>query len=307
MPGPMKRVGNNMMALPILDYVDGYGFTLGGRFSFVNVLGKQGQVILPLTWGGNRQAAVELDKTLAGSAVRRIRGGAGVFSRTNPAFEPRDFRQTIWADAASASWKSLSVGAGAAWSDVSFGNLHDQIATYGARVMFDTRTNPVFPRNAVCASSGWSVLAVRNGAAINRYRLEARGYVGLIGSTVLAVRALSDTADGILPDYEKALLGGAESLRGFAAGSFVGDNLAAASIELRIPLHSPMNLGQSGLTVFGDAGRAYDHGIRLSDATAHYGAGIGWYLRAPLVQFGIDVAHGGTSGTRAHVTAGLRF
>ena len=307
MPGPMKRLGNTIMALPVLDYVDGYGFTVGGRISFVNVLGKEGHIILPLTWGGSRQAAVEVDKSFAGGAVRRLRGGAGLFSRTNPAFEPRDFRETIWADATSPSRKFLSVGGGTAWSHVSFGGVDDQITTYGARLVLDTRTNPVFPRNAVYASAGWSVLNIQNGPAITRYRFEARGYVGLIGSTVLSVRALSDTADRVLPDYEKALLGGVDTLRGFRAGSFVGDNLAAASLELRIPLRSPMSVGQSGLTVFADAGAAYDHGVRLSDATAHYGAGVGWYFRAPLIQFGIDVAHGSGGGTRAHVTAGLRF
>jgi outer membrane protein assembly factor BamA len=287
--------------------VDGYGFTEGGRFSFVNVLGKEGHIILPLTWGGTRQAAVELDKSISGGPVRLIRGGAGLFSRTNPAFEPRDFRKTIWADATSPSWMFLSVGGGAAWSDVSFGSLHDQITTYGARVSLDTRANPSFPRNAIYASAGWSVLDLQHGSAVTRYRLEARGYIGLIGSTVLSVRALSETADRPLPDYEEALLGGIDTLRGFRAGSFVGDNLAAASVELRIPLHSPMDLGQSGVTVFADAGKAYDAGIRLQDAKTHYGVGVGWYVRAPLIQLGIDVAHGLDSGTRAHVTAGLRF
>ena len=124
---------------------------------------------------------------------------------------------------------------------------------------------------------------------------------------MLAVRALSETADHPLPLYEKALLGGSETLRGFRAGSFTGDNQFAASVELRVPLNSPMHMGESGFTVFGDTGRTYDAGARLSDATPHYGVGVGWYLRAPLVQLGIDVAHGSGSGMRAHVTAGLRF
>jgi len=306
-PSPLRKLGDSVMLLPTLDWVDGYGLTYGGRISFVQVLGKQGLIAVPLTWGGTRQAAVELDKTLNGGPVRRLHAGASLVSRNNPGFDIRDFRKSVWADAATPAWKATSFGVRGAWSDVAFGDTLDRLTTYGAGVVVDTRDNPAFPRNAVYASAWWNGLSPEAGSTVNRYRLEARGYLGLIGSTVLSVRALSDTADRVLPDYEKALLGGVDTLRGFAAGSFVGDNLAAASLELRIPLHSPMNVGQSGLTVFADAGTAYDHGTRLSDATAHYGAGIGWYVRAPFVQFGIDVAHGSGGDTRAHVTAGLRF
>ncbi|MCX6552674.1 MAG: BamA/TamA family outer membrane protein, partial [Acidobacteria bacterium] len=91
------------------------------------------------------------------------------------------------------------------------------------------------------------------------------------------------------------------------AGSFVGDNMAAGSAEWRIPMNSPLHIGQTGITIFCDAGTAYDHGTRLADATYHYGVGAGWYLRAPLVQFDLDVGYGLDHGTRVHVVAGLRF
>ncbi|MCX6545682.1 MAG: FtsQ-type POTRA domain-containing protein [Acidobacteria bacterium] len=306
-PGPLRRIGDSVMLMPALDWADGYGLTYGGRISFVQVLGKQGRVTVPLTWGGTRQAAVELDTTVDGGPFKRLRAGGSLVSRNNPGFDVRDFRKSVWADVVTPAWKAVSLGLHGAWSDVTFGEERDRLATYGAGVIVDTRDNPAFPRNAIYASAWWNRLSPRAGAAVYRYRLEARGYLGLIGSTVLSVRAVSDTADRVLPDYEKALLGGIETLRGFRAGSFVGDNLSVASAELRIPLHSPMSVGQSGLTVFADAGAVYDHGVRLSDARRRYGVGVGWFVRAPLVQFGIDVAHGSGGGTRAHVTAGLRF
>ena len=306
-PNPLRRLGDSMMLIPTLDYADGYGLTYGGRISFVQVLGKQGLIAVPLTWGATRQAAVELDTTLNGGPFRRLHAGASLVSRNNPGFDVRDFRKSVWVDAATPTWKSTSVGLRGGWSDVAFGTIHDHITTYGAGLIVDTRDNPAFPRNAIYASAWWNGLSPDTGSAINRYHLEARGYVGCIGSTVLSVRASSDTADAPLPTYEKALLGGVDSVRGFRAGSFVGDNMAAASVELRIPLHSPMNLGQSGLTVFADAGKVYDHDTRFADAKARHGVGVGWYVRAPLVQLGIDVAHGAGSGMRAHVTAGLRF
>jgi len=57
MPGPMKRVRNALMASPSLEYVDGYGFIAGGRLSFVNVLGKGGHIVAPLTVGSTRGPA----------------------------------------------------------------------------------------------------------------------------------------------------------------------------------------------------------------------------------------------------------
>jgi outer membrane protein assembly factor BamA len=303
----MKRLGNASMVLPILDYVDGYGFTAGARFSFVNVLGKQGHIILPMTFGSTRQATAELDKTFAGGAVRRLRVGGSVVSRENPGYDIRDRRNEIWIDAMRPIAGVLSVGASAGWSDVHFGEATDQLATYGARVVLDTRQNPAFPRDAIYASAGWTALDPKSGPVINRYRLEARGYLDFIKSSVVTVRALSETVDAPLPAYERAMVGGFSTLRGFRAGSFVGDNIAAGSLELRVPLNSPMGFGQAGLKIFGDAASAYDYGSTLKHSTFHYGWGGGWYLRAPLVQLDVDVAYGIDSGARVHVFAGLKF
>jgi outer membrane protein assembly factor BamA len=306
-PNPLKRLGDSVMALPTVRYVDGYGLTYGARISFVQLLGKRGLVTVPLTWGGTRQATIEMDTTLNGGPFKRLRAGAGLISRSNPGFDLRDFRKTLWLDAATPAWKSTSISVRGAWSDVTFGSIRARVVLYGAGVTLDTRDNPVFPRNKIFASASWSGLSPAVGSVVNRYRLEARGYVGLIGTTVLCVSALLDTADRHVPDYEKPLLGGVDTLRGFRAGSFVGDNVAAASVELRIPLRSPMNAGQSGLAVFGDFGKTYDRGVHLSTAGSRQGFGVGWFFRAPVLQLGIDVAHGSGRGVRAHVTAGVRF
>lgn len=307
MPGPMKRLGNASMILPILDYVDGYGFTLGGRFSFVNVLGKEGHIVMPLTFGSTRQVSVEFDKTIRTGPVRRLRVGASEISRENPAYDIRDRREEVWADLQRPFARVLSAGAGAGWSRVHFGDTVDDVATYGARLVLDTRANPAFPRDAVYASAEWKALDPKSGPVVNRYRLEARGYLDFIKSSVIVARVLSEQADAPLPAYERAMVGGFSTLRGFAAGSFVGDNVAAASLELRVPLNSPMGFGQTGLKIFGDAAAAYDHGATLKDAPFHYGWGGGWYLRAPLIQLDVDVAYGVDKGARAHVQAGIRF
>ena len=307
MPGPLKRFGNTVMAVPTFDYVDGYGVTAGGRLSFVNVFGKEGHIVLPLTVGSTRQAAVEIDKTLRSGPVRRLVGGVSEASRENPAYDTRDLRTEVWVEGSRPLGSVVSVDARAGWTDVSFGDVRDQFPSYGARLAIDTRVNPAFPRNAIYASAAWDALKPESGSTINRYTLDGRAYVGLVGSSVLALRVRSETADGALPIYERRLLGGFTSLRGFKAGSFTGDNLATASIEIRVPFHSPLRIGQTGITLFGDAGAAYDHGTRLRDADVEYGVGGGLYLRVPLVQFEIDLAYGIDRGTRVHVAAGFKF
>jgi len=307
MPGPLKRFGNTVMAVPTFDYVDGYGVTAGGRLSFVNVFGKEGHIVLPLTVGSTRQAAVEIDKTLRSGPVRRLVGGVSEASRENPAYDTRDLRTEVWVEGSRPLGSVVSVDARAGWTDVSFGDVRDQFPSYGARLVIDTRVNPAFPRNAIYASAAWDALKPESGSTINRYTLDGRAYVGLVGSSVLALRVRSETADAALPIYERRLLGGFTSLRGFKAGSFTGDNLATASLEIRVPFHSPLRIGQTGITVFGDAGAAYDHGTRLRNADVDYGVGGGWYLRVPLVQFEIDLAYGIDRGTRVHVAAGFKF
>jgi len=307
MPGPLKRFGNTIMAVPTFDYVDGYGVTAGGRLSFVNVFGREGHIVLPLTVGSTRQAAVEIDKTLRSGPVRRLLGGVSEASRENPAYDTRDLRTEVWVEGSRPLGSVVRVAARAGWTDVSFGDVRDQFPSYGARIAVDTRVNPAFPRNAIYASAAWDGLKPESGSTINRYTLDGRAYVGLVGSSVLALRVRSETADGALPIYERRLLGGFTSLRGFKAGSFTGDNLATASLEIRVPFHSPLRIGQTGITLFGDAGAAYDHGTRLRDADVEYGVGGGLYLRVPLVQFEIDLAYGIDRGTRVHVAAGFKF
>jgi outer membrane protein assembly factor BamA len=307
-PNLLQRLGDRAMFSPVLDYADGYGLTYGLRTSVVHVFGKEGRLSIPATWGGRKQIALEADKTFAAGPVSRVSASASLSSRENPAFDIDDERHEINGEVLLPLRRRFATAAiTGGWTDVDFGSVHDQFATYGARLTLDTRTNPAFPRNAVNLSAGWRSFGPDSAPRANRFRVEAQGYLGLWGTSVLAVRALSDTSDKALPLYEKALVGGAGSLRGFRAGSFSGDSMAAGTVELRLPTHSAMHMAQNGFTVFGDVAAAYDHGTTLSEATWHYGAGVGWYLRAPLIAINVDVAYGFDRGARAHVTAAVKF
>jgi outer membrane protein assembly factor BamA len=318
-PGPIRRLMSQTMFLPIVSYSEGYGFTYGARASFVDVLGDGGRVSVPLTWGGTRRAAVEIEKAFdeespISRVFSRVHGGAGISRRENPHFELPDTRQQIWGRADKDLLPALRVGGGVSWTDVGFGlrevastRLDNRFTTVGADVTVDTRHDPIFPRNAVYAQTGWERLLFSSGPSINRYRNEARGYLGVIGQSVLAVRALHQRVDRPLPLYEQALLGGASILRGFHAGAFAGDNLFASSVELRVPLSSPMGVGRLGVTAFADAGAVYGHGVRLRDATFHQGFGGGIFMLATLVQLNLDVAYGVDNKVRVHFMTGFSF
>ena len=107
---------------------------------------------------------------------------------------------------------------------------------------------------------------------------------------VLAVRGVSVTTDTALPIYEQNLLGGAANLRGYEAGYKAGDNLAAASAELRIPITSPLNIGRFGVKAFVDWGTIYAVGDKLSDQAFERGIGGGAYLHLTIVSLSLDVA-----------------
>ena len=63
------------LVMPILDYAEGHGFTYGARVSLVDVLGERGRLTVPLTLGGTRQVALELEKRFDVGVVHAIRGG----------------------------------------------------------------------------------------------------------------------------------------------------------------------------------------------------------------------------------------
>jgi hypothetical protein len=311
---PFRKLRDGLMFLPILSFADGYGLSYGAQFTFADVLGKRSRIGVPLTWGAERRAAVEVERKFRRGPLTRVEAGAGIVRREHPFFEVPDRRGEVWARAERALPWALRVGGGVRWSDIAFGGAStptleaaDRLTASGVDLTLDTRIDPTFPRNAVYARAAWEHLDFASGPARQRTTLDGRGYVGLVGSSVLAVRAMHGRADGPLPPYEQWLLGGPSSVRGFRTGSFVGDRVAAGSIELRVPFSSPLRVGKTGVAVFVDRGAVWSHGQRPADADWRQGYGAGVFAIATVFQFRLDVAHGQGRGTRAHVSAGLSF
>jgi len=123
-----------------------------------------------------------------------------------------------------------------------------------------------------------------------RWTNDARGYIGLIGPSVLALRALTVQSSEPLPDIERPLLGGTQSLRGYDFGYRAADNLLALSAEVRVPLTSPVHVGRFGVKGFFDAGTVYGTGQKLSDQRFDRGIGGGVFFTATIIRAGLDVA-----------------
>ena len=305
--GALSRTLGSAMFMPVLNFTDGYGLTYGGRVSFVQGFGRGGRLSVPLTWGGTKRVAAEFETTMANAPIDAVTAAVSVSRRRNPYYEIDDDRRQIVLGVSRTITAWLRAGAQAGLAHVSFGNRDDRLTWYGGDVVLDTRADPVFPRNAVFATLSWRRLDFRSSAPANRIQFDARGYVGLIGQTVLSVRALYAGADAPLPPYERLLVGGADSLRGYRAGSFAGDAVAATSVELRIPTSSPLSFARAGVDVFADAGTAVDHGTPLRAAAFHPGLGGGVFMVASLFQFNADIGVRRGGGVRLHVMSGVRF
>jgi len=310
-----KRITSRIMFLPILSYADGYGFTYGARFSTVDLLGAGERLSVPLTWGGTRRAALEAERTFNRGPFTRIFGSTAIWQRENPRHEIDDRRLEFTGRLERSFAKVVYTGVEATHAEVDFGDIDDRLWTFGADAALDTRGNPAFPANAVYLGAAWTSLNVDGSARvneasdrINRYTLDGRGYLRVFRQVVLAGRARYSTADAPLPIYERWLIGGSETLRGFHTGAFEGDKALVTSAELRMPITSVLNGSKLGLNVFVDAAKTTDYGRSLDDARWERGAGAGVFLIAAIVRLNLDVARsldGG--GTRVHFGTGFGF
>jgi len=306
-PGPLRRFGASTMWLPVLTFEDGYGFTYGARFSFVDVIGRRTRISVPLTWGGERRASAELERRFTSGPLTRVAVEGGVTWREHPALDVGDRRTGVAVRAERAVTPWLRVGARGGLADVSFGGADDRLRTAAVDATVDTRRDPAFPRNAVYASASVERLWFDHAADTHRIVGDARAYVGVFRQIVLVLRAQQVWAADRLPAFEQPLLGGTQSLRGFRLGYRMNDRLVAGSAELRMPISSPLSIARAGIAVFTDSGTVYGAGEELAHTRWNESIGAGFFITAPILSLRLDVAHGFDAGTRAHFTFGVSF
>jgi hemolysin activation/secretion protein len=201
----------------------------------------------------------------------------------------------------------MRVGAGARIAHVDFGDGYEarHIAA-GPQVTFDTRIDPLFPRNAIHARVDWQHVDFETGSA-GVFETDARVYVGVTRRAVVALRGQLVRSDAPLPEAEQSLLGGYDSLRGYRTGHRVGDSLAAVSAEVRVPFGSALRVSQLGVKAFIDAGTVWNAGARLADQPFERGIGTGVFLGAAVMRLDLDVAWPEDGKPRVHFALGVSF
>ena len=258
-PRAVRGRSSNLMLLPVLDFEDGYGLSVGARFAVNRVAGSDSRLLFPLTWGGDKLAAVELQKDLSWPLTPRFSAGAFAQRRTHPFFRDQVDRKDVWARGEWHLAPSWRAGATMSSEQVSFLQQDDTIRSVRTDIEWDTRSGAPLPRNAVFARASASRLRARSTTLVLT-EFEARGYLALYRESVLVVRALREDARGAVLPHLKSILGGERNLRGYRAGSLVGDTLVAGSLELRVPVTSPLRVAKVGVSGFVDTATVYDQG-----------------------------------------------
>jgi hemolysin activation/secretion protein len=96
-------------------------------------------------------------------------------------------------------------------------------------------------------------------------------------------------------------------VRGYRTGHRAGDNMAAFSAEVRVPLNSPLSIGRFGVKAFVDAGTTWLSGQRLAEQRFDRGIGGGIYGGGGPFIVELDVAWPEEGNPRVHFGLGVTF
>jgi len=299
-PRTVRRRGLPLMFLPVLSVEDGYGWTYGVRFGLQNPVGPHSRVTFPLTWGADKRAAAQLEKDFVRGPVDRVTTAVSISRREHPFYEQDDDRVRLAVRAERDLLAPLRAGATVGTEEVRFLAVDTRMLQTGADLVFDTRADPVLARNAVYARAAWDRYALSGSDAYRQYSVDLRGYGGFVGQSVVVSRFYRSASDNVLPPFLKPILGGMDNLRGFRAGTAVGDTLIAGSVEVRTPITSPLNVAKLGVSAFFDTATVYDHSARLENQRFEKGIGGSVWLSAAFFRLNLAIAHGLKGSTRVH-------
>lgn len=294
------------MWLPILKFEEGYGWTYGARFTFVDAAGPRSRISVPATWGATREATAEAEWALSRGPLSRVLGGAGLRRREHPFYGVVQSEQEVRVRGERVLRPWLRSGGAVETSRVEFAEAPTRQWQAGADLTVDTRRDPVYPRNAVYLAGGWRQLQL-DGESTARLSNTNAAYLGAVGTSVVALRTSIEVTNRALPPWEQPILGGGSQLRGYRYGYRVGDQMASASAELRVPLTSPLGIGRLGVKTFIDAGTTWAHGTSVGATRWDHGIGAGVFLNAAVFSVNLDVAWPERGGPRFHGGLGIRL
>ena len=313
-PASSAAARPNIMFLPVLDARGRLRLHLrralrAGR----SVAGKNSRLSFPLTWGGDEEAGAELEKTIrrgrrsiVSSPADRVVAGGPIRSsrRTTTA-------RACGCAASASSCARCGSGATAGWQHVSFVDLRDRFAHAGADVVarHAPRSHPGAQRRLRAGrvgAFGPSRSDSRSEPAPTARR--ARLPRPVRPEHPRRPRAARRDSSEPLPPYLQPLLGGMANLRGFKAGTAVGDTLVATSAELIVPLTSPLHVGEDRRqrrSPMAARSTTRASGSRIRRCSEGYGGSV-WFSAA-FLRLNFAVAHGRGASTRVHFGAAASF
>jgi len=173
----------------------------------------------------------------------------------------------------------------------------------------DTRPNPSYPvsgsfLHASAESAGWF-----GGEDFFKLSGDGRYYWPLGGGEggrlprVLAARLLAGSSSGTPPFLDQFFLGGVETLRGYEADRFVGNNMLLMSMEFRLPFSESVQ-GAAFIDA-GDAwGGPFAEALGDRKFSLHLGYGVGVRINTPLGLLRFDFAFNKEGGNQLHFGLG---
>ncbi len=314
-PSTFRKIRSHLMYFPIVYYDDGYGWTYGARTSLVNIAGRGTHIAVPLTWGADKHAALEVDRTFNTGPLTRITGSYGILQHENPFYNVDDQRVTAQGRIERRLFDRVTLGGELGRQNIEFGPTFDRIWTTTADATFDTRRDPKYPVNAVFLNVAWTRLfpigetsfSPDGDHTVDKITYDARGFKRLFGQNVLGLHLQYDTATAPLPLYEQPLLEG-YYIRSAQTGQHAGDKRLLWSGEVRVPISSPLSTGKLGINVFYDAGTVAPFGESVLKQKTESGAGAGVWMIFTVIQLNFNVAHSfNGTGTRFNFGTGFSF
>jgi outer membrane protein assembly factor BamA len=97
--------------------------------------------------------------------------------------------------------------------------------------------------------------------------------------------------EGNAPYYERSIIGGGDTARGFKADRFVDTTMSLASLEYRLMIRHPVSA-----VFFVDAGRVYAgiHDMTFKEWKTNLGGGLRYHMESFVVRFDTGFSDEGT-------------
>ena len=174
----------------------------------------------------------------------------------------------------------------------------------GFSVAYDDRDSDSIPSKGTLGAVHVEIIdrALGSSESFFKYGFEVRKFVPFRERFVLALHGVLDYISGAsqAPFYERSMIGGKRSLRGFGEGRFVDSNRFFTTVELRTRAYDRRVFGvdlEVELAPFVDAGQVFDSATTLPFRDLHYVGGLGFrgIVRPQVVGF-VDLGFG-TDGT----------